>query len=227
LARQRQRALHRLQRHGDPAGQLQREVQGAERLQRERPVVERFGLRQHFSGDALVATEIPGDRDEIAHLVRREQRASLFTGGFEQRLRLADEHDRGTDVAAAPREEAGEMELRGAATHEVVGGLRELFDRAHRADRDRHARIEAVFDHPLGLPSHGVEHVEPAPVSLGQHLEQRREQPDRLPMVLERLGLAQRTAQRVDGLRVTAARRAHECCAAAPRRPDCTSERAA
>ena len=92
----------------------------------------------------------------------------------------------------------------------VVGRLGELFDRAHGADRDGQTGVESMVDDPLRLPVHGVEHVEPAAVALRQHLEQRREQTDRLAVVFERLGLAQRTAQRGDGFGVAAARRAHE-----------------
>ena len=55
-----------------------------------------------------------------------------------------------------------------------------------------------------------VEHVEPAPVACGSTIEQRVEQRERLVVLLARLGLAERFAERLDRFRVADVGRAHE-----------------
>ena len=135
---------------------------------------------------------------EVSELVAGEPSPVRLTRGFEQVACLLDHRFGAARVAAAPGEEAAEVELHGRAAGRIGIHLHELLDVAHRADRGPHRLVRPVIDDPVGLPRECVENVEPAAVTRRQDDEQGVEQGERLVMLLAGLGLPQRLAQRLD-----------------------------
>ena len=114
------------------------------------------------------------------------------------------------ELAQPPHHQHTEVERDRRALFDVRRVAQHLLDALHGEHASRRTAIGTVVDHPFRLHRHLVEHGQPAHIALGHKLQQSLEQRQRLAVVFELLGLAQRLAEHVDRLTVTGIGRADE-----------------
>ena len=208
---QREPAFHHVQRLRDPARDLQRPDERADRLQHQRAVVERFGLASTWRAMRSCASRSPAIAREVAHLVRGEQRASRARP--RPRTAPAPRSTSAIAASASPRPTRGSSRdgtspppaARGRRT--PPRAARSCAWRGSRPDGSASSRCSTTHSACQSIASNTSSQRRSPCGSISSSAESR---PIDSRWCSSASAWRERAAQRVDGFGVAAARRAHE-----------------